>query len=229
MSKITKLVKIAAAASLMALASHSISKADSHGVAAYSHTGLSIGAGINWSKQDGATAISPTGPLVPKTPIVPAAACNIAAIALLVCDPTNVVASGADETFISGTASLLAMYQVRRFVIGVEIGGEFGGEAQGAFTHVRLGYAFGRLLPYIHGGAGFEKADQPAGAFRIDDQRITGRVGGGMQWAFTDSWSLDARYTYVAGGDLRDRLANGGAIEAGDSRHVGTVGLFMKF
>jgi outer membrane immunogenic protein len=78
----------------------------------------------------------------------------------------------------------------------------------------RIGYAFGRWLPYITGGLAvgdleFEQAiafpdeapDNVEGG-RHTETNVGWMVGGGLQYALTDHWSLRAQYQYIDLGDI---------------------------
>jgi len=70
----------------------------------------------------------------------------------------------------------------------------------------RVGYAFCRFLPYITGGVAIGQielhqqiilpglVDQRG---KLDDAQVGWMVGGGLQYAITDHWSVRAQYQYV--------------------------------
>jgi outer membrane immunogenic protein len=72
-----------------------------------------------------------------------------------------------------------------------------------ATGRLRLGYAIDRLMPFITGGiaVGGVKGtfDSPGNACTcdVDDTTIGWTVGGGVEWAVSDSWSVKAEYLYV--------------------------------
>src|SRR4029077_1664572 len=80
----------------------------------------------------------------------------------------------------------------------------------------RVGYAIGRWLPYATGGVAFGNVDYEsrlhnvstsgAGFYLSGDEQEDTNVGwfsgGGMQWAFTDHWSVRVQYEYIDLGDV---------------------------
>lgn len=72
-----------------------------------------------------------------------------------------------------------------------------------ATGRLRLGYAIDRLMPFITGGiaVGGVKGtfDSPGNACNcdVDDTTVGWTVGGGVEWAVDDSWSIKAEYLYV--------------------------------
>jgi outer membrane immunogenic protein len=70
----------------------------------------------------------------------------------------------------------------------------------------RLGYAVCRFLPYVTGGLAVGNLDFSQRIFipsfisqtgRIDTAEVGWVVGGGLQYAFTDHWSVRAQYQYI--------------------------------
>jgi outer membrane immunogenic protein len=78
----------------------------------------------------------------------------------------------------------------------------------------RLGYAFDRWLPYITAGAGFGNIkatlNAPATAPGINQTRIGYALGGGVEYAMWDRWTVKAEYIYVDLGSV-DCAASCGA------------------
>ena len=75
----------------------------------------------------------------------------------------------------------------------------------------RIGYAFGRWLPYVTGGLAvgdleFEQGiDFPGHGDergRQSDTNAGWMAGGGLQYALTDHWSVRAQYQYIDLGDI---------------------------
>ncbi|HEV2046311.1 MAG TPA: outer membrane beta-barrel protein [Chthoniobacterales bacterium] len=81
----------------------------------------------------------------------------------------------------------------------------------------RFGYALGRWLPYVTGGLAVGDLDfeqrlhstvrDPQGlpyrtAGEVTDTRVGWMVGGGLQYAITDHWSVRAQYQYTDLGDV---------------------------
>jgi outer membrane immunogenic protein len=78
----------------------------------------------------------------------------------------------------------------------------------------RIGYAFGRWLPYVTGGLavgdlefeqevafiGLGPADREGG--HETDTNLGWELGGGLQYALTDHWSLRVQYNYIDLGDI---------------------------
>jgi outer membrane immunogenic protein len=78
----------------------------------------------------------------------------------------------------------------------------------------RVGYAFDRFLPYFTGGAAFGgvKMDPP-GAGDKTETRFGWTLGGGVEWAFLNSWSAKLEYLYADLGTAKCNIAacGGGA------------------
>ena len=78
----------------------------------------------------------------------------------------------------------------------------------------RIGYAFGRWLPYVTGGLALGDLDYeqeivflPRDAFSFEGEHHTRTnagwmAGGGLQYALTDHWSLRFQYQYIDLGDI---------------------------
>jgi outer membrane immunogenic protein len=73
-------------------------------------------------------------------------------------------------------------------------------------VRARLGYAAGRLLPYVTGGwaygngtiSGTTTTGSTATTYSSSTNYTDGwTVGGGLEWAFTDHWSAKFEYLYV--------------------------------
>ena len=68
-------------------------------------------------------------------------------------------------------------------------------------SRLRVGYAMDQLLPFVAGGlaVGGVKGtfDTVACACHVDDVTFGWTVGGGLEWAMDDRWSLKAEYLYV--------------------------------
>lgn len=83
-------------------------------------------------------------------------------------------------------------------------------DALGTIT-ARLGVAYDRALFYVKGGAawasvsyrsGYTDAD-PAFSYRdtVDETRWGWTIGGGVEYAFADNWSVKVEYNYIDLGD----------------------------
>jgi outer membrane immunogenic protein len=76
----------------------------------------------------------------------------------------------------------------------------------------RIGYACGRWLPYVTGGLAVGDLDfsqeirTPDSDFRqggsTDNTNAGWMVGGGLQYALTDHWSIRGQYQYIDLGDV---------------------------
>lgn len=193
-----------------------------------SFSGIHIGVGAQWHKQEGGVAEGETETTTTTEQEICVSGfgpgCGFGARTETVSVDDTISSpfrlNGSDETGWAFLASLLAMQQNGNVAYGVEAGGEISDEVKGAFAMLRIGLAMANIMPYLHGGVGYEVQDLQVGAFTLEDGRLTGRVGGGLMWMLTKNVSLDANYTYIAGGDLRDRLVDGTEIEAGDQRHA---------
>jgi outer membrane immunogenic protein len=77
----------------------------------------------------------------------------------------------------------------------------------------RLGYALGRALVYVEGGAAWERVDYRASttmigtAYRASDDRSGWTIGGGGEYAFTDRLSAFVEYAHYDFGTDRIRLS----------------------
>lgn len=73
-------------------------------------------------------------------------------------------------------------------------------------ARVRLGFAFDRLLPYLTGGlafGGYEVDFNHTGdSGSLDDTMVGWTVGGGFEYAFTDSLTTRVEYRYTDYGDM---------------------------
>lgn len=134
-------------------------------------------------------------------------------------------ASTADVNYDGFIGGIEAGYnwQSNNFVFGIEIDGSFSdingdelgvntpcvtpGEACSADVdwlatgRLRMGYAIDRLMPFITGGLAVGGVDGTfdfgACTCDVDDTTVGWTVGGGIEWAIDDSWSVKAEYLYV--------------------------------
>lgn len=69
----------------------------------------------------------------------------------------------------------------------------------------RVGYAFGRLLPYVTGGLYWQRSKAtissptylgPYGV-SVNDTSVGWTLGGGVEYALTNNWSVKAEYLYA--------------------------------
>jgi outer membrane immunogenic protein len=97
----------------------------------------------------------------------------------------------------------------------------------------RVGYAFDRTLLYGKAGGVWVREDYPVApgtpfAITLRQTRSGWMAGGGVEHAFTQSWSAKLEYNYLGLGT--DRLNFGGAIEDITQRaHVVKVGINYRF
>ena len=61
----------------------------------------------------------------------------------------------------------------------------------------RLGYALDRFLPYLTAGAAFGSFKGTTGAGSFTETKVGWTVGGGLEYAFVNSWSVKLEYLYV--------------------------------
>jgi outer membrane immunogenic protein len=110
----------------------------------------------------------------------------------------------------------------------------------------RFGYALGRWLPYVTGGLAVGDLDfeqrlhnapggQTPGPYRsageIDDTRVGWMVGGGLQYAITDHWSIRGQYQFIDLGcvDFSTVQAFGTHSEACLREHNASFAIMYKF
>lgn len=90
----------------------------------------------------------------------------------------------------------------------------------------RLGYAWGRVLPYIFGGAGFVGVNVHSDITNITqgNDYVGPAVGVGIEYMIWGNFSVDARYTYLS---LPQKNYNfgGGASQIGENSSNFTIGL----
>ena len=91
----------------------------------------------------------------------------------------------------------------------------------------RIGYAFDRFLPYFTGGAAFgEVKGSVAGFGSFSETKVGWTVGGGLEYAFVDNWTVKLEYLYVdlgkahcnaacSGGDPFDVTFQTGIVRGG--------------
>lgn len=138
-------------------------------------------------------------------------------------------------------------WQTGAFVFGVE--GDFQGtsikasDTVGAVTaeakissfatvRGRIGYAFDRLMIYGTGGWAYvdTKATLSAGGLSIDDSAWSSgyAVGGGVEWAAWNRWSVKGEYLFVHSGDVTLTLAGATATGNFDTNII-RAGLNYRF
>jgi outer membrane immunogenic protein len=198
----------------------------------FSWTGVYIGGqiGYEWGQSSG--AIFPTG-------TGPASGASLG---------TN------NPSGVTGGAHIGYNYQINHFVVGVEgdVNGSnyhgnttFGGlgststrtDIDGSIRG-RVGYAWDRALFYATGGAAFAPVSNSftsAAGFSdtTSPTRIGWTIGGGVEYAITNNWSLRAEYRYTDYGHSTNVLTNstGGAlaIRTHDTDNRVQAGFSYKF
>jgi outer membrane immunogenic protein len=96
----------------------------------------------------------------------------------------------------------------------------------------RLGYAVDRFMPYVTGGAAFgDVRARVPGVGSASDTRVGWTLGGGVEYALLNNWSVKAEYLYVDLGKFDCGGACGAAPPTNvDFRaHVARIGLNYKF
>ena len=109
----------------------------------------------------------------------------------------------------------------------------------------RIGYAFGRFLPYITGGLALGEVDFSQGivynnlsytqAGSTSEMETGWMAGGGLQYAFNDHWSVRAQYQYVDLGEHHFRTEGDtfpgffGDHEIEVREHNVSLGIIYKF
>jgi outer membrane immunogenic protein len=96
----------------------------------------------------------------------------------------------------------------------------------------RIGYAFDRAMIYATGGWAYTRtelsATGPGGSISNSDWSSGYALGGGLEWAAWDRWSVKAEYLYVHSGDVNVTLA--GVPFGGDYNiNVVRAGLNYRF
>jgi len=97
----------------------------------------------------------------------------------------------------------------------------------------RLGYAWDRAMLYVTGGLAFQNvkvsvSDPAFGTISGDNTKAGWTVGGGMEWALVDRWTVKAEYLYVRteGHSITTPLfVAGGTAE----NNIARVGLNYRF
>jgi outer membrane immunogenic protein len=147
-----------------------------------------------------------------------------------------------------GGAQLGYNFQHDVIVLGVEGDLQFSGisddDSEGGFDssndnnyfgtlRARAGFAADRALFYITGGlayGGFDyEVDAPAGPDLSDDFSAWGyTVGGGVEYAFDDAWSMKLEYLYANFGE--EEIRNGGfETHATPDFHLVRAGVNFRF
>ncbi len=90
----------------------------------------------------------------------------------------------------------------------------------------RLGYAAGRLMPYVTGGFAF--GNQKVDVLGLDQSKtLTGwTAGAGLEYALTDHWTARTEYLYT---DLGSKFYDALGTQAGASTQTVRAGINFKF
>lgn len=140
---------------------------------------------------------------------------------------------------IEGALSWMDMKGQFTFGPGAGGPGTAGGSADMAATvRGRIGYAFGRFLPYVAGGLAYEHTksfiDIPGTTNARDNADAWGwTIGAGVEYALTNHISLRAEYLHEDFGAAKTRLAYPGgsylAVSAKSTQDIGLVGINYRF
>ncbi|RAI43310.1 outer membrane protein [Rhodoplanes roseus] len=98
----------------------------------------------------------------------------------------------------------------------------------------RLGYSWDRALLYVKGGVAFVDVESTIGILgavsSTKDTVATWTVGGGIEWAFDQNWSLKAEYMYIGLDETQTNLLGGFAFDTKvEGIHTAKVGLNYRF
>lgn len=111
-----------------------------------------------------------------------------------------------------------------------DLSGRIGGVSSSIDTlgsvRARLGYAAGRLMPYVTGG--FAYGTQSVDVLGLDQSKTHAgwAVGAGLEYALTDHWTARTEYIYT---DLGSKFYDALGAEAGASTHAVRAGINFKF
>lgn len=92
----------------------------------------------------------------------------------------------------------------------------------------RIGYAFDNLLPYVTGGLawGHNEVRNLDLGLTSDNTHVGWTVGGGLEYALTNNWTVKAEYLYM---DLGDEFYNSIGEDAGLKASTARIGVNYKF
>jgi outer membrane immunogenic protein len=169
-------------------------------------------------------------------------------------EPTGVGLGGYNPNGVVGGAHIGYNYQINQYVIGLEgdVNGSsyrgnsgFGGAGVDSVrsdidgsVRGRVGWAWDRTLFYATGGAAFAPVHHSFAAFNggvdtTSPTRVGWTVGGGVEYAITNNWSLRAEYRYTDYGHTTNVLfdSTGGAfaVRSRDTDHRVQAGFSYKF
>lgn len=104
-------------------------------------------------------------------------------------------------------------------------------------VRLRLGVALDRALLYVTGGAAFAGFDNSYQTFlgfdEVSKTRSGWTVGGGIEYALTNNWTIRAEYRYADYGSFSDYLVNsapiGTFVHHRETQHAVRGGFSYKF
>lgn len=85
-------------------------------------------------------------------------------------------------------------------------------------TRGRIGYAFGRIMPYVTGGAAFGDIKSSTALGSATETRVGWTLGGGVEAAIAGPWSAKVEYLYTDLGTANCSAATCGASTNVDLR-----------
>ena len=97
-------------------------------------------------------------------------------------------------------------------------------------TRGRIGYAFGRMMPYVTGGAAFGDVKMSTAVGSENETRVGWTLGGGVEAAIVGPWSAKLEYLYTDLGKANCSLTGCGASTDVDFRNnLVRGGINLKF
>ncbi|MBB6308299.1 outer membrane protein [Xanthobacter tagetidis] len=90
----------------------------------------------------------------------------------------------------------------------------------------RLGYAFGRVLPYVTGGLAYGNNSVDNFGWNQSQTHVGWTAGAGVEYALTDHWTAKAEYLYT---DLGSKYYDNIGADAGVTAQTGKIGINYKF
>ena len=93
-------------------------------------------------------------------------------------------------------------------------------------VRARLGYAFGRVLPYVTGGFAWGNNTLDYGALSQSQTHTGWTAGAGLEYALTDHWTAKTEYLYT---DLSSKYYDIAGADSGVNNQTVRVGVNYKF
>ena len=90
----------------------------------------------------------------------------------------------------------------------------------------RLGYAFGRVLPYVTGGLAYGNNSVDTRGWSQSQTHVGWTAGAGIEYALTDHWTAKTEYLYT---DLGSKNYDNIGADAGVTAHTAKIGINYKF